>query len=202
MCSGLFSVLPLMDLGRPLITIERALDSGTSAILCDNYGGGVLAAQHLIDKGCRCLLHLGGVVGNSMPADLRAKGFIDTCEKCGVQHIEASFSEELYERMEYLEFLQEMFAMHPDIDGAFTSSDLIAAQVLQLCAGFNIKVPEQLKIVGFDDIPLAGWTVPTLTTVKQPIPEMAEMAVRTLIDAQDGKAVPVSFTFPVVYRLR
>ena len=190
MCSGLCHVTPFNDLGCPLITIERALDTGTSAILCDNYEGGALATQYLIDRGCKYLLHLSGVVGNEMPADRRALGFIDTCKKNGVIHIEAPFSEELYERMEYMEFLEEIFALHSDIDGVFTSNDIIAAQVLQLCARSHIAVPEQLKIVGFDDIPLARWTVPMLTTIKQPIPEMAEMAVRALIDAQDGKSVP------------
>ncbi len=190
LCSGLFAVSNFKDLDCPLVTVERSLEGGTSSVECDNYEGGVKATQHLIEKGCRYLLHLSGVVGNIMPADKRAQGFVDTCEANQIPHIEAPFSEELYEKMEYIGFLEEIFAMHPDIDGVFASSDIIAAQVLQVCARFGKKVPDDIKIVGFDDIPLAKWTVPTLTSVRQPLREMAEMAVNTLISAKECNIVP------------
>jgi len=191
LCSGLFSLSSVKDLDCPLVTIERDVDTaGAAAIKCDNYEGGVLAAQLLINKGCRYLLHLSGVVGTIMPADKRAQGFIDTCNKNNVAHFEVPFSEELYEKMEYVDFLEEIFALHPDIDGVFASNDIIASQVLQVCANFHYDVPGKIKIVGFDDIPLASWTIPMLTTIKQPIKEMAEVAVKILIEAKGGKIIP------------
>ena len=81
LCSGCYAVSKFSDLGCPLVTIERSLETGTSAIECDNFMGGKLAAEHLISKGCKNLLHLSGVEGNIMPADKRALGFIEACEQ-------------------------------------------------------------------------------------------------------------------------
>ena len=57
---------------------------------------------------------------------------------------------------------------NPDVDGVFASSDVIGAYVLQACADLEIKVPQQLKIVGFDDVNIAQFTSPGLTTIHQP----------------------------------
>ena len=70
----------------------------------------------------------------------------------------------------------------------FASSDIIGAYVLQACADLGIKVPEQLKIVGFDDVNIAQFTSPGLTTIHQPVEQIAEMAVAAIaqIDEENG----------------
>ncbi len=197
-CSGLFSLEAVKNLDCPLITIERNIgNTATASIECDNYEGGKLAGEHLIQKGCKYLLHLSGVVGNEMSADKRAQGFIDVCKKYGVTHLEVPFSNELYERMEYLDFLKEIFALHPDIDGVFASNDIIGAQVMQICKEFNRNVPEKVKVIGFDDIPLAKWTIPALTTIHQPIKEMAKAAVNMLHEANNGVKKTTNITMSV-----
>ena len=78
---------------------------------------------------------------------------------------------------------------HPDVDGVFASSDVIGAHVLQVCSNLGIEVPKQLKIVGFDDVNIAQFTSPGLTTIHQPVEQMAEMAVSAmhrLMDGEDG----------------
>ena len=77
--------------------------------------------------------------------------------------------------------LEQLLLQHPDTDGIFASSDLIAAQLLQVCAKLGRKVPEQLKIVGFDDVNIASLTTPPITTIHQPIKEMAATAVELLV---------------------
>ena len=74
----------LKDLDFPLITLERSMDEGTSGIECDNYQGGVLATELLIEKGCRKLMFIGGTsagVDIHMPGDLREVAFRDTCKR-------------------------------------------------------------------------------------------------------------------------
>ena len=74
----------LKDLDFPLITLERSMDEGTSGIECDNYQGGVLATELLIEKGCRKLMFIGGVsagVDIHMPGDLREVAFRDICKR-------------------------------------------------------------------------------------------------------------------------
>jgi len=80
---------------------------------------------------------------------------------------------------------------------SIASSDLIAAQVLQVCSKLDIKVPEQLKVVGFDDVYVSSITTPMITTIHQPIKEMAQMAISLLIDASKNKIVPSKTTLPV-----
>ena len=69
------------------------------------------------------------------------------------------------------------------VDGIFASSDLIAAQVIQVCYELNIKIPKDIKLVGFDDVEISQLTTPTITTIQQPIKEMAKLAIH-LIDAK------------------
>ena len=99
--------------------------------------------------------------------------------------------------MEYYEFVRKALTEHPDVDGVFASSDVIGAYVLQVCSHLGIKVPEELKIVGFDDVNIAQLTSPGLTSIHQPIEQMAEMAVLTISQIDMGKMMPSKTVFPV-----
>lgn len=184
-------------LNVPLITIERFLENGTGAVECDNIQGGRLAAEHLIAQGCRHLIHISGVHETAMPADERAAGFREVCEQKNVQYQVVGTHAYEYNHLEYHEVLEQLLLQHPDTDGIFASSDLIAAQLLQVCAKLGRKVPEQLKIVGFDDVNIASLTTPPITTIHQPIKEMAATAVELLVRAGEGQVVPSRTTLPV-----
>ena len=149
------------------------------------------------DRGCRHLIHISGVHENTMPADDRATGFTEICQKsdAGYKIIETSARQ--YNNMEYHEILEDMLKSNPETDGIFASSDLIAAQLLQICHKLHIRVPEDLKIVGFDDSYVASVTTPPITTIHQPIKEMAQKAVECLADTVEGKIVPTRTTLPV-----
>ena len=77
LCSGTVDVQRFEDLGVPLVTIERFLESGTAAIECDNRQGGRMVAKHLAEKGCRKVVYLSGENAEPMPADDRALGFAE-----------------------------------------------------------------------------------------------------------------------------
>ncbi|MFA6846326.1 MAG: LacI family DNA-binding transcriptional regulator [Sphaerochaetaceae bacterium] len=191
LCSGQFSIVKLKGLEIPVVTIERMQEHASASIECDNLTGGRLAAECLIRKGCTFLLHVSNVQGNEMPADKRTIGFVEACEKAHMQHREIPFSEALYESMDYHDFLSKLLDTFPQADGIFCSSDIAAAQVLQICNERNITIPGKMKVIGFDDIPLAEMTSPQLTTIHQPIKEMADMAVTMLIDAKERKVASV-----------
>ena len=99
--------------------------------------------------------------------------------------------------MEYHEILEDMLKSNPETDGIFASSDIIAAQAIQVCRKLSIHVPEDMKIVGFDDVVLASLTTPQLTTIHQPIKEMAEIAINLLDDAAKEKLVAKQTILPV-----
>ena len=204
LCSAGVAVEEFQGSNIPLITIERYMENGTASVECDNRQGGKLAAEHLIACGCKNLLHISGVYETAMPADNRALGFIEVCEKAGVSHWEVATNTYQYNNMEYHDFLEEVLKenYHVDntaendencgksrIDGIFASSDLIAAQVLQVCSKLGIRVPEDIKLVGFDDVNISSLTTPRITTIHQPIKEIAELTLELLINAQDGKTI-------------
>lgn len=105
--------------------------------------------------------------------------------------------ENQYNSMTYGEVIEEALRKYPQTDGLFANSDLIAAQTLQVCRKLQISVPDQLKLIGFDDVSIASITTPQLTTIHQPVKEMAEIAVNLLHDAVNGKLVPKRTVLPV-----
>lgn len=197
LCSGTVGVEKFTGLNIPLITIERYLENGTAAVECDNLQGGRLAAKHLIECGCKNLIHISGVHETAMPADDRATGFREVCTQYGVNYQVADTSAFDYNHLEYHKILEKLLTENPDTDGIFASSDLIAAQLLQVCHRLKKDVPGQLKIVGFDDVNIASLTTPPITTIHQPIREMAKMAVELLVSASKGELVPNRTTLPV-----
>lgn len=212
LCSAGVAVEEFQGNNIPLITIERYMENGTASVECDNKQGGKLAAEHLIACGCKNLLHISGVYETAMPADDRALGFIEVCEKAGVSHWEVATNTYQYNNLEYHDFLEEVLKENyyvdntaendvncgkSRIDGIFASSDLIAAQVLQVCSKLGIRVPEDIKLVGFDDVNISSLTTPRITTIHQPIKEIAELTLELLINAQDGKTVAKRSLLPV-----
>lgn len=197
LCSGVLHTEEFRNLDFPLITIERYLDDGTAGVECDNYQGGRLAAEHLINKGCKHLVFIGGLLKLEMPSDQRAAAFEDVCRKQGVDFSKATSGQEYYNEMDYYSFIRRTLDEYPEADGVFAGSDLIAAQVIKVCSERNISIPEDMKVVGFDDVNIASLTTPGITTIRQPVREMAEAAVSLLIQAGAGTMVPKRTVFPV-----
>ncbi len=180
----------MLEYHIPIVAIERYVEGGTSCVLCDNYQGGSLAAEHLISKGCRNLLMVGNVENHIMPANEREDGFLDACHKAKVSGIIYKTSIPEYQTMEYHACLERMFQDNPEADGIFCCSDMIAAQAIQVCRKIGYDVPGRMKIVGFDDTVIASVTTPTITTIRQPIKEMARMAVDMILKYNNKEKVP------------
>ena len=197
LCSARLRTEKFKELGCPLITIERSMDEATAGVECDNYQGGVLATRHLIDRGCTHLLHIGGVHNQQMPADERKRAFEDVCRRAGVHCDWVDPDAAQYADMNYYQLINSVLEQYPETDGIFASSDVIAAQTIQVCHKKGIRVPEELRIVGFDDVMIAELTSPGITTVRQPVREMAETAVNMMVQAVNGTLVPARSLFPV-----
>ncbi len=197
LCSGSVPMDLFEEVGIPVITMERFLDNGTASVECDNRQGGMMAAEKLISCGCKHLLHIGNIGTITMPADQRTEGFREACEKKNIPFVELLTEETQYNSMKYGDLIVKALKEYPETDGMFANSDVIAAQTLQVCRKMGILVPEQMKIIGFDDVNIASLTTPQLTTVHQPVKEMAEIAVRLLHDAVTGKMVARRTVLPV-----
>lgn len=202
LCSGDIELKEFDSFDIPLITIERYAQNTIASIECDNFLGGELAAKHLIDCNCNNLMYFGKINETAMPADLRAEGFRKTCESKNVLHKEIETKEYQSDRMDYRSEIKKVLTENPDIDGVFVSSDVVAAQFLQVCASLKIKVPEQLKIIGFDDSDISELTTPNITTIHQPVEEMAKIAVEFLLHTREGMLIPSRTILPVTLMKR
>lgn len=183
LCSGNVESNKINTGNIPIVLLEKNFEDGKLGIQCDNYQGGKLATEHLIDCGCKRLLHFSGVIDEEMPADNREKAFIDICNENNIEFFIRKYDINTYNEMNYYEYIKDTFNEIKNIDGIFASSDLIAAQVIQVCNELNIRIPSDVKLVGFDDVEIAKLTTPTITTIHQPIKEMAKLAIE-LIDSK------------------
>lgn len=183
LCSGNVESNKINTGNIPVVLLEKNFEEGKLGIQCDNYQGGKLATEHLIDCGCKRLLHFSGVIDEEMPADNREKAFIDICNENNIEFFIRKYDINTYNEMNYYEYIKDTLNEIKNIDGIFASSDLIAAQVIQVCNELNIRIPSDVKLVGFDDVEIAKLTTPTITTIHQPIKEMAKLAIE-LIDSK------------------
>uniref|UniRef100_UPI0024095792 substrate-binding domain-containing protein n=1 Tax=Piscibacillus halophilus TaxID=571933 RepID=UPI0024095792 len=91
----------------------------------------------------------------------------------------------------------DLLQNHPDIDGIFAGNDIMALGVAKAADYLNIKVPNELAIIGFDGINLSEMTSPELSTISQPIYEMSTEAARALISLIEGKVIEkIDYEFP------
>ena len=184
--------------GTPVVYIERQSKDGTPSALMDSVQGGRLAGEHLISRGCRKLLYLSGNAAKNSVSNQRYEGFCAAAAAGGLPVpvlVEAQWQE--FISLDYTETIERIFSEYPDLDGILTSNDLMAATVVRWCLRHGIRIPEQLKIVGYDDTAFTTLCPIRLTSIHQPIAEIARYAVDCVIRRASGETVPVNTVFPV-----
>lgn len=150
-------------------------------IECDNIQGGYLAGKELAEKGCR---HISLV---SYPFHIsthrkRLEGF-----RKAMMEYQISFDDshifEIFENEPDTgsKAMQKVLDTYPDTDGVFFISDYLAITALKYLNKHQLSVPDQIKIVGFDDMQGCLYTTPELTTIRQPVNDMAHIGVEYLI---------------------
>lgn len=179
----------------PIVAIDRNLSEKIPFVTSDNYHGGVLATNLLIDKGCKKLAHISGPLELNTPANKRYQAFMDVVTERKVDYVIRQAKLDIFQSYEKLAF--KLFEEEPDIDGVFASSDMIAASIIHVANILGKEITKDLKIVGYDDINIASLIVPPLTTIKQPIEKMGELAVSILINQIEEKEVTIENVLPI-----
>ena len=185
-----------LSFNAPLVTFDRMLSPHIPSVSSDNYNGGVLAAKHLIDKGCKRPAYLMDMRRMGMHANYRFDGFADTFKKVCIEPIVHAAPLDCFITMSYEQTIRDFFLLYPEVDCVFTSNDVIASQVLRYCAKAGISVPAQLKVVGYDDIDMASFVHPSLTTIHQPVDDLCRFAVESIINFKE-RNIPSLTLFPV-----
>lgn len=192
------NLLEYLNIDSPVLCIDRIISPDIPAICSDNYRGGVIAAEHLISKGCRNTAYISGSAALELEANKRFLGFADACRHAVITApIFLDATEERFFSMDYQGIIAELFETNPQVDGIFTSNDIIAAQVLQYCSSHGISIPNEVKLVGYDDTDLASLCNPAITTIHQPIKEMCQMAVEGIHQLSNSNSPLNNLILPV-----
>jgi LacI family sucrose operon transcriptional repressor len=173
----------------PVVGIDRYLSETIPVVSSDNYNGGEQATQLLINKGCKHIIHINGSDLLETPANLRRRAYEDVMNANNLSsHTYELPVKATSERVS--EIIKELFDENPGVDGIFASDDLIASKVLREAKERSIKIPKDLKVIGYDGTETTRELLPELSTIQQPIKEIAETAVEILlqqIDDQHGE---------------
>ena len=186
--------LPSRELAKlpiPVVTIERE-DRYVSSVNTDNYMGGVQAASLLARHNCEILIHINTTdTTPERPAYGRIRGFLDICEEKKLNHrlIYVSQSDIFEEMQESLyTVFQELDTVYSGMKkGIFVSGDTRANIFLNLLIRKYGSLPDDYRIVGFDDSPISREAVIPISTVGQQIEKMAYEAVSILVEQMEDR---------------
>ena len=171
-----------VDSSIPIVTIDRHLGETIPCVSSDNFRGGELAAEKLIELGCRRLLFLR--INSRTPGepDKRCAGFESICGAKGVEHKTLSVYDEETEEPIYRFVEENIHDGRFDFDGIFCNSDMLANGVCRFLTERGVSVPDQVQIIGYDGIIDRFTDQVVCSTIEQPIAQMAQAAVTLIMN--------------------
>lgn len=166
----------------PMVFVDNYADSALiSNVRIDDYRGGYLAGRHLAEAGHRALAFVGPRMSDAGVVRERHRGFIAALAEAGAG-LDPAHVFVCDTAVEAARALADTLAAGgpPPFTGVFATADVIAAGLLKGFQDRGLAVPEDVSIVGFDDVELAGLVTPELTTIRQDVPEKARAAAAML----------------------
>jgi LacI family transcriptional regulator len=169
----------------PVVAIDQrgSLD-GFPSISVDSYGGAMRAVEHLAQLGHA---RIGFVAGDESIEGVRdrRRGYIDALARFGLASDPSLIAQGDLSQMRAFEAASALLALPEPPTAIFAVNDLSAFGVIAAAREQGLKVPRDLSVVGFDDIPMASQVHPPLTTIRQPFAQMGRAAVNTLLSQME-----------------
>lgn len=175
----------------PFVVVDPIGEPGPEvpSVGATNWNGGLTATRHLIELGHTRIGMIGGPP-HLLCSQARTDGFRTALQTAGVRldprlvtsgdfHVEAGFAR-----------ARELLALPERPTAIFAGNDLQAFGVYEAARHAGMRIPEDLSVIGFDDLPLARWLWPPLTTIRQPLTEMAATATRLVLARSRGEEQP------------
>ncbi len=178
--------------GIPVVVNARPLygSSPVSYVDADNDGGAALAVEHLLEQGCRSIATIAGPLGTSAGAE-RLTGYRRALERAGIPPDEDLIRVGDFTTPSGRELTIALLTERPDVDGIFIAGELMAYGVLNALHRLGRRIPQDVAVVSFDDLPGAATTDPPLTSVHQPVEQMGQEMTRLLLaQLDDDSHVP------------
>jgi DNA-binding LacI/PurR family transcriptional regulator len=175
--------------GIPVVMFNRGQDdSRISEVTSDNIAGGRRATGFLISGDHQRIAHIMGWQGSSTGRD-RATGFRLAMDEAGKEPFAMIDGE--YSRERTISIVRELWSGHERPDAIFVGNDHMAFAVMdELRFGLGLRVPEDVSIVGYDDVPMASWPAYAMTTICQPVNRMVSATVDAILGQIEGDRAP------------
>ncbi|MCE7984649.1 MAG: LacI family transcriptional regulator [Caldilinea sp. CFX5] len=172
----------------PIVTLG-CMHPKLCSVDVDNRLGAQQAVDHLVAQGHR---RVGCITNSPITAsdpNPRRLGYLDALDNAGLDPDEALIVEGLYSPESGFAAMQQLLAMPQSPTAVFVASDVVALGAMAAIQAQGLAVPQDVAVVGFDDVPLARFANPTLTTVRMPTEEMGRRAGQLLFDQIMGRSV-------------
>ena len=188
------------DSGVPVILFNRVPDISalarlsTSSVTSDNYRGGRMVAELLLERGHRKVAFLAGLENSSTNLE-RERGFNEVLQESGLAVHSRAVGHYSFERAQ--QATRQLFAGSDLPDAVFVANDHMAIAAMDvLRIELNLRVPQDVSVVGFDDVPQAAWGSYRLTTVVQSVEDMVDATVNLLHEQMQGEVHPRNVVVP------
>ncbi|HEY0609458.1 MAG TPA: LacI family DNA-binding transcriptional regulator [Chitinophaga sp.] len=166
----------------PLVFFDRVpLEQNVKVIKGDDFLGGFIATEHLIKKGCKDIVHISGPLTCSLYIE-RVAGYKNALQQYKLPFKKSRIFYQELTRENALQACKQIFDKQPYPDGIFAANDTTAITILQYCRSINLKVPEDIKIIGYSNDPRSEIITPSITSIDQSPEIMGERVAAALIE--------------------
>jgi LacI family transcriptional regulator len=174
------------DKGVPVIFFDRVEQEGNNTVVViDNYKCGYQATQHLIEQGCKRIVHITSNLKRNVYSE-RFKGYKEALSDNGIAYDEKLLMINDLSEKAGIESAMQILKMDPLPDAAFITNDFVAAVCMRTLKENGIRIPEDIAIVGFNNDAICTLVEPSLTTINYPGIDVGEVAARNLVNHLKG----------------
>jgi LacI family transcriptional regulator len=206
LCDGILLVMPRADDGYLQVIEQQKLacvlvgfdarQPGVPVVVPENRLGARCAVEHLLGLGHRRIAFIGGNRGTGQ-SDEREAGYRDALQAAGVAYDPALVLNGAFAQAGGFSATEQLLALPQRPTAIFAANDEMAFGAIDAINSRGLEVPADLSVIGFDDIPSAGYVFPTLTTIRQPFGAIAGGAVAELVELIQGREPgPARIAFP------
>lgn len=177
---------PYTDRGIPLVFFDRVeQDGNNTVVVIDNSKCGYVATQHLVEQGCRKIVHVTSSLKRNVYSQ-RYKGYRDALFDNGIKFEESMLIVNDLTEKAGIDAAKQILKMKPMPDGAFITNDFVAAVCIRTLKEHGVSIPEDIAIVGFNNDAIGKLIEPALTTINYPGIDMGEIVARNLVNHLKG----------------
>ena len=171
---------PPADLEIPIVFLTMEPREKISVVSIDNYQGARMAMSHLLEQGYRHIGHISGPL-DWWEARQRKAAWHDSLVEAGLEVRDNYWAEGNWSSASGAQAIEVLFQQYPEMDAVFSANDQMATSVIQIACQKNIRIPEDIGVVGFDNMPKSPYFCPSLTTVQSEQYIVGRVAVEEMI---------------------